>query len=249
MIDFHTHILAGIDDGAETIQHSVEMVKSLKSQGVNTILLTPHFYFSNISEDGFFAYRKKSLSELEEAVKDLNVNLIPACEVYLSKISLANNLNKFIIKGTKYILLELPHRTLLSNKIFDSISMIIDYLGLIPIIAHAERYPAVHSNPEIISELINMGCLIQLNTSSLFNKKFSRLAYKMLDLNQVHCIGTDCHNDKRPPVYTEAKNAIENRYGAEYFENLQKNMKAVLKNKELKKEEAKPIKKLFGFYV
>lgn len=249
MIDFHTHILPGIDDGAETLDISLKLIKSLKDQGVNTIVLTPHFYFSNISEEGFFVYRKKALKELEDAAKEYNINFIPACEVYLSKISLANNLHKFVIKNTRYIMIELPHRIVLSQVIFDLIYGVINYLGLNPIIAHAERYPSVLKKPEIISELINMGCLIQINTSSLFNKKLKRIAYKMLDMGQVHCIGTDCHNENRPPVYQEAKLAIENRYGKDYFKKLQNNMKMILENKELSVGEAKPIKKLFNFYI
>lgn len=249
MIDFHTHILHGLDDGAETLAESVKLITSLKKQGVNTILLTPHFYYSNISEDGFISYRNKALEELNVAVKELNVNLIPACELYLSKVDLTNNINKLNIKGTNYILIELPHRTVLSKHIFDKISGIIDYMGLTPIIAHTERYPAVLNEPEIVSELINMGCLIQINTSSLFKKNLHRLTFKMLELNQVHCIGTDCHNDSRPPIYSKAKYEIEKRFGVKYFNNLQNNMKRILQNKEIKTNYVKPIKKLFTIYI
>lgn len=249
MIDFHTHILYDIDDGAENIAQSLKLINSLKSQGVNKIVLTPHFYFKNVSEDGFFIHRKKIADELKLATADLNIKLYTACEVYISKSNLTNNLHKFAISGTKYIMIELPHRTALSDNIYDLLTNIIDYAGLIPIIAHAERYPAVLSEPEIISELIDLGCLIQMNTSSLFNKSFQRLSRKMLELGQVHCIGTDCHNDSRPPIYTKAKQEIEKEFGQDCFKLLQKNMHDILDNKVIKVKSAKPIKKIFSFYV
>jgi protein-tyrosine phosphatase len=247
MTDFHTHILNGIDDGCETLKQSVEMVKTLKKQGINKIILTPHFYPQNILDDGFLACRKKAFIQLEENVKDLNVRLIPACEVYISKIGLTGNLNKFVIKGTNYILIELPFRTVFSKHLFDTVSGIIDYFGLYPVIAHAERYPAVLNKPEIISKLINMGCLIQLNASSLFSKKTRRLAYKMLEAGQVHCIGSDCHA-ARPSMYDKAKDEIEKCFGKEYFDKLQQNMNDIIENKLIEVKKAKPIKRVLGFY-
>jgi protein-tyrosine phosphatase len=248
MIDFHTHILNGIDDGCETLDQSIKMVKTLKNQGIDKIILTPHFYPQNILDDGFLAYRKKTFMQLEKAVKDLNVKLIPACEVYISKLGLTANFNKFVIKGTSYILIELPFRTAFSKNLFNIVSGIGDYFGLYPVIAHPERYPAVLNKPAIISKLINMGCLIQLNASSLFNKQTRRLAYKMLEANQVHCIGSDCHA-KRPSMYDKAKDEIEKYFGKEYFNKLQENMNNIIENKLIEVKTAKPIKKLFGFYI
>lgn len=248
MIDFHTHVLSGLDDGAETFKQSVQMVKDLKNQGINTIVLTPHYYFSDLSEESFFEYREKILRELKNEVKDLNVNFVPACEVYLTKTDSTSNLNSFAIKGTRYIMLELPHRTEFNGHIFDMISDVIDYKGLFPIIAHAERYPAVLSRPEIVNQLINMGCLIQLNTSSLFNNKLRRLAYKMLEYNQVHCLGSDCHA-QRPSRYQEAKQQIEKMFGRDYFNKLQSNMRTILCNGEIRVMQTKPIRKFFWFYI
>lgn len=249
MVDFHTHILYGLDDGANNIGESLELINSLKNQGVKKIVLTPHFYFNNISKDGFFILRKKVLDNLESALNDKDIKLIPACEVYLSKTNLTDNLNKFNIHGTKYLMLELPHRTVLTKNIFDRINSIIDYTGLIPVIAHAERYASVLSNPEIVSQLILMGCLIQINTTSLFSKRLSKLTVKMLKMGQAHCLGTDCHNAKRPPVYQQAKEFIEKNISKEIFDRLQQNMNDILDNKIITVGKVKPIKKLFGFYI
>lgn len=250
MIDFHTHILFGLDDGANNVDESLELIKSLKEQGVDKIVLTPHYYFNNMPEEGFFILRERNLKTLKEAVQSrgIDVKLYPACEVYLSKTGLTENIAKYNIRGTRYIMLELPHRTSFNKGIFDKITNIMNYTGLVPVIAHAERYPAVLSKPELISQLILMGCLIQINTTSLFSGRLKRLAFKMLKMGQVHCLGTDCHNVGRPPIYREAAELIKKTFGEECFGRLQQNMEDILSDKTITVDKVKPIKKIFGFY-
>lgn len=238
-----------MDDGAENLKVSTDLINSLKAQGVTDIVLTPHFYFNNVEIDNFLQQRKNTLAELSAAAGS-GVNLIPACEVYFSKAKLTDNLNKFTVKGTKYILLELPFRVAYSKNFINSIGNFINYSGLTPIIAHAERYPALQSDPEFISEFITLGCLIQMNTSSLLNNSAKRLAVKMLEKGQVHVIGTDCHNmNDRCPRYEEARLEIEKKIGREGFDIIQDNMKKILENKNIQVSKTKPIKKLFNFYI
>ena len=249
MIDFHTHILHNMDDGAENIKISVSLVNSLIKQGVNRIVLTPHFYFYNIATDNFLLQREKNIKELEDLFKGQDIKFIPSCEVHISRNRLTQNLNKFAISGTNYILIELANNKIFSKKFIDNIADIKKYTGLTPIIAHAERYYATRHFPQYISTFINKGCLIQLNADSLFNERTKRLAYCMLKYNQVHILGTDCHNlTKRPPLYEKAVQEIKNTFGEDYFLKLQQNMIDVLENKNLTITKTKPIKRFLKKY-
>lgn len=247
MIDFHTHILYGLDDGAENLGQSLLLIDSLAKQGVDTIVASPHFYFNNLSEDDFFAAREEALKKIREARPD--VNIIPACELYISKSFPYTDFAKFQIADTGYILVELPHRVSLSRHIFDILLNIINVHGLTPIIAHCERYPAVLSKPEIIYDLIEIGCLIQVNTSSLFSGALRGLALKMFTSDEVHAIGTDCHNEMRMPIYSDAVNLLTERYGEERFHRIHNKMNLILQGKSIDVAKPKKIKRLFKFYL
>lgn len=251
MIDFHTHVLFGLDDGAANLSDSLAMLKSLKEQGVDKIVLTPHYYFDNLTEEEFFTLRDKNLKTLESALGEIDVKLYPACEVYLSKTAFSENVGKYNIKGTRYILLELPYRTKFNQGVYDKINNIMNYTGFVPVIAHVERYPAVLSKPGIIGSLIQMGCLIQLNTTSLFSKKLKKLAFKMLATGQVHCLGSDCHDChgmEHPLVYREAAELIKKMFGQQCLDRLQQNMEDILNDKTVTIDKVKPIIKRLGFY-
>ncbi len=247
MIDFHAHILYGLDDGAENLEQSLMLIDSLKKQGVDAIVAAPHFYFNNITEDGFFAFREQALAKVRKAEPD--VKIVPACEVYISKSFPYTDFQRFQIGNTGYILVELPHHTSLSKHIYDILLNIINVHGLTPIVAHCERYPAVLSKPGIVAELIDIGCLIQINTSSLFSGALKNLALKMIACDQVHALGTDCHNDRRMPIYQDAVNLIRERFGEEKVERLQRNMELLLEGRRIEVAKPKKIKKFFKFYL
>lgn len=224
-IDCHSHILPGIDDGAKDIQESIWMLQNLSSQGVTTIWLTPHFYPCKEDLDSFLVKRDKKYSTLKPYADRLKMELIPASETYLSDC-LFNipSISDLCVNGQKYILTELPFSSECSLA-FTRISRLINNYDVIPILAHIERYPKIFKNVEYLNELIDMGCLIQMNLSALENGFFRRKRLiRYIDGNLVHIIGTDCHNMKsRPPKFLNGISIIEKKLGADFVLQLMEN--------------------------
>ena len=119
----------------------------------------------------------------------------------------------------------------------------------IPVIAHVERYDEARKKPALLSALVDMGCLLQVNTQAFLKKEDSAMAFALLEHGLVHCLGTDTHNmQERPPEYTAAKEAIEEAGLYDRFEKIQENMLALLEDKPITVEKAKPVKKFLGLY-
>lgn len=204
--DIHTHIVPGVDDGAESLEESLEMISQMREQGVLNIVATPHY------PDGKTEKIKDAFDMLKMSVEDK----YPDMKLYLGNellngpgvIEALKNKTALTIAGTKYILVEfLPSDS--QRKIYSALR---EYIleGYIPIVAHVERYEALHKNYDILDEIINMGAYIQMNTESLVGGMFDRRAAycrKLLENGYIHFLGSDCHGaEKRKPLM---KHAIE----------------------------------------
>lgn len=248
-IDFHCHILPCVDDGAKTLEESISILNEEIKQGVNTVVMTPHFYVTKNSFEEFISKRQEAYSSLLYAknVNNLKVDLLLGCEVMFSPEILNIDLTKLCIQDTNYILIEFPHNhyPMIAKNVFFALQN----QGFTPIIAHAERYENL-SNDDL-REMIYSGILIQVNTSSLFdNRKYSKRVMNLIDNNMVHLFGTDTHSiDKRPPTFLKAKNLLEKKYGNTFFTKYQSFSIDVLNNLYVNVPDPKKIKKsLFSIF-
>lgn len=234
MVDLHTHILPGIDDGAQTREEALNMTESLYVQRVSIAVCTPHFDPMKISLADF-------LSKREEAIRQMNpsrIKLISGSEVALNDYLFHYpDLSQLCIGTTKYILIELPFVKKWDQKLFDQIDHLSKYYNLTPIIAHVERYPAIKKSKKNLKRLIDTGCLLQLNTSSIINKKLWHQAADYIKQGYIDVISSDCHNmTSRPPVITEAYAIIKNKLGTEYYDKFIKNGESIIKGLELREK-------------
>lgn len=251
MIDMHTHILPHIDDGAKDSTMSAFMLKKEAEQGVKTVVLTSHYYGRKHSPARFLERRASAFERIKGKIPEgLEVRL--GAEVHFTGVNVAEHeeLCKLAIEGTKYILIEFPFTEKWTYELLDKLADFIGETGYTPIIAHAERYREIQKRPAYITELIDMGCLIQINTQAFLNKKDKKLAYALLKKGMVHCLGTDTHDlDSRAPIYTEAKNAVEKAGFEAEWSMIQENMQKILANEETIVSPPKPLKKFFGKYL
>lgn len=250
MIDIHTHILPQIDDGSQSLDESLILLKLLEDQGVERVVLTPHYYGRNKGISEFLAKREEAYIKLTEAYRG-NINLIKGCECNIATCANSNfdDLEKLSIENTRYIVTEMSFDRHWDNEIWTRLYRLID-TGLIPIIAHVELYPAVASDPKNAYRLQEAGCLLQINCDSVLDNDRFNLVKALIDHGQAHCLGSDTHNtDKRPPHYKLAKKMLENLYGSDLIRTLQKNMSNILADKQVVLPTTRPIKKtLFGNY-
>lgn len=224
MIDFHTHILPGIDDGSKDIDMTEKMLRMEQTMGVSHIFATPHFYGHRRSVESFLERRSKALDKVNELLKA--DNSLPRISVgaevyYFTGIGRAAQLESLCIEGTNILLLELPF-TQWHNDIAKDISELMDRRGLHVILAHLERYEYFQKDRSVWDRIIDMPLTIQLNcedfidSGSLFKKnRRHKLCLDLLSTHDNIIIGSDCHNltDRRPNL-AEARAVIKKKAGA-----------------------------------
>ncbi len=203
MIDWHTHILPGMDDGSKNPDESVSMLKKCHDIGVTSVVLTPHFYPHKEDPEKFSARRSRALNKLWDTKTDHTLpDLIPGAEVcYFNEIALIDNesLSALGIGESRYIMLELPFESW-NHQIYDTLEALIYNRRIIPVLAHIDRYFHYIKDEEPIKKLVNAGMLVQLNVDALEGFLTRRKAIRWIKEGMIHILASDCHNmDDRPP--------------------------------------------------
>ncbi len=233
MIDLHTHILPEMDDGAQSLEESLKLLYALGEQGVDKVVLSPHFYAHMESAQIFLERRSRQAERLKKAVESLN---IPLPAGYLgAEVQLTKNLLKYepylkdmTIGGTEYILVEPPYMYW-DNWVYDLIHELIN-LDYTPIIAHVERF--LRFNPkERIQQLLTMDVLAQSNASSYLLFKKRRFLYPLIYQGKIHSFASDAHNLKsRFPEMADAAKRIRKKFGQEQIDWFTGQAEKVLKD-------------------
>ncbi len=197
MVDFHSHIIHGIDDGAKSLEMSLEMLKASESEGVEYICATPHFIteeFEISHEDYFEKLNRLILASREE---NFNIKILAGLEIYMHP-----NLPKLYrekkiwgLNQTEYLLIELPmgQFPMYTEEVFYELML----LGAKPILAHPERNLKIMKNHQLIINLIDQGVLMQMNAGSLlsyYGKNVKKTAEEFVKRNMIHILGSDGHN-------------------------------------------------------
>ncbi|MBR6408464.1 MAG: hypothetical protein IKS19_07810 [Clostridia bacterium] len=197
MIDIHCHILPDIDDGAKDMQTSLKMCAAAIKNGVDAIVATPHFlYFSKAEE--FFEKRSARLYALRNEIDRLGmkIKIFAGAEVAASDIMFGyKSLERLTINGSRYILLELPFTKTKEQKIYDYVDYVFG-CGLVPIMAHPERFDYTLKNYDIINNLADRGCCFQINAGSAaghFGRRVAELSNAMIKSRLADFIATDAH--------------------------------------------------------
>ena len=211
MIDLHSHLLPGIDDGASSMEEALSLARIAVADGVTHMVLTPHVH------PGRFDNHAQSIQPVFEAFEtalvdaDIKLSVKPAGEVRLSAEVLgmcASNQLPFLGEwdGKRVMLLELPHSHIPpgSDKL---VKWLLDR-DILPMIAHPERNKGVMSDIAKLAPFLEMGCLFQLTAMSVtgeFGSQAKQVADEMLDKGWVTVMATDAHNcDRRPPILSKA---------------------------------------------
>ncbi|MCW6677786.1 protein tyrosine phosphatase [Anaerococcus sp. NML200574] len=219
MIDTHCHIIYGVDDGSRSLEESMKMVEIYLANGFTKTIATSHFDRSRYMVDPDEIREKAAILNAEIAKRGMDFKIYPGHEIQVepNTVKLINDgsLNK--LADSRYVLLELPFMNkalFLKDLIFN-----IQLEGLVPIIAHAERYAYVKENPDYLLDFIKMGALIQVNYSSIVSSQ--RTTRTLLERDMVHFLGTDAHQSEwRSPNIKDEKREIIDIIGEDKFKIL-----------------------------
>lgn len=220
MIDWHSHILPGIDDGSRDVSESLAMLRILRDQGVDTVISTSHFYADDQSVDTFLEKRNKAFEMLRmQLPKDFPKIVMGAEVLYYEGISRLSDLKKLCIEGTKLLLLEMPASRWTEYTVRELVELS-TLKRITVVLAHVERYMRFQS-ADTMRRLYSCGILMQVNASFLSELSSRNKAIRLLRNGEIHFIGSDCHNlTSRPPKIGRSFEYVEKRLGHEFLVNL-----------------------------
>ena len=207
IIDFHTHILPAIDDGARNPACSLEMLKASFAQGVEYIIATPHFYGNRDRLDNFLNRRKEAADIVTQMLREddsLPGMRLGAEVAYFPGISRAEGMESLCIEGTRTLMLEMPF-TIWNTRIIDEVFALAYDRKFTVVLAHVERFlgfPGQRDKLDILSEI---PIYLQINADSLqeeklFKRNRSRELISWFETGKASLMGSDCHNmtDRSP---------------------------------------------------
>ena len=235
MVDIHCHILPGIDDGSKSWEMTAEMCRVAAADGITHIVATPH-------ANDVYAYDRERytamLGDLHGAAEGKLIFSL-GCDFHFSYDNIQDaleNPGRYTIGETQYLLIEFSDFGLppsVKQNIFALRSR-----GLVPIITHPERNQVLLKRPEMVLELVEEGCLVQVTANAVtgeWGKTSEKMVQWLLKRGAVHFVASDAHDPvRRKPTISKARDAIAAVTSAEIAESLVRhNPEAVVENRKL----------------
>ena len=214
LFDFHSHILPAMDDGSRSAEQSIAMLRAEAEQGVRVVAATPHFYPHREAPASFLKRRARAEDTLREAMATQEglPRVVVGAEVYAFEgMSDCEDLPRLTLAGGDALLVEMP-MSAWSDRLLSELAQIHEKQGLIPIVAHLDRYVNRFNARRTVERLAHLPVFIQVNTTFFTARSTRRLALELLCSNRVHLLGSDCHDtEKRPPNMARAAKQIADK--------------------------------------
>lgn len=247
MIDIHSHILPGIDDGAKSIEDSLNMAKLAVEEGITKIIATPHH------QNGKYLNKRQDIiegvSELNNLLQNRNIPLevLPGQEtrIYGELIEDIDKGDILPLNHTNYLFIELPSGHV--PRYTEQLLFDVQLKGFTPIIVHPERNAGIMENPNKLLNLVKKGALTQVTAGSLvgrFGKKIQKFSLQLIEANLTHFISSDAHNvTSRSFHMRESLSVVSKEFGNQAIYYFQENSSLLVSGQMVYKEEPNSIKK------
>lgn len=230
-----------------SFEQSYNMFEKAQKAGFTDIISTSHYVEEHYEVDSI--KRHAIIEAMNKVIKEkaLNIKIHCGSEIYITPnlVKLIEEKKASTLADSKYVLFELPMNQ--TVKYLEDVIFEIKAKGMIPVIAHPERYSYVQDNPNFVVELIKKGVLFQANFASIsgyYGRKAQKALIKLLKANAIHFFGSDSHDSEKYEKIGENLNELEKIISKEKIEELtKKNPGYILANKEIKIEEPTYIKR------
>lgn len=253
MIDIHAHILWGVDDGPETLEESVELVKLAVQEGIGTLVATSHALHPSYHADREEVEEKVNIlrERLVEEGIEIEIRLGHEIRIMEDMVERLKMRDVLAIHSSNFVLVEFPSGTvpLFTKEIIKQLVK----TGYRPLIAHPERNKVFANNPQKLRELIEYGAFAQVTAGSVagdFGKEIQKMSMRLIDEGLIHCYGSDVHDkNRRPYAFDKGLLYLETKNRQDIVEYFLENNERALENKNLLIIERKEsvLKRKFGF--
>ena len=214
-IDIHSHILPGIDDGAKTLEESIELLQQEKNNNVTSVVCTPHFYPEIDTLENHIEKCHDAFTLLKSSIeyKELPKIYLGHEVQYFTGISKCQSLDKLCFSGTNILLLELPFLSPLSDFMLREVRSIDRNLGITVILTHIERYSQDKYFKKLL-KLVESGAVsAQINADSVINPNTQKTVLKLIKRGLVSYIASDAHSPSdRPILISKAFKELRSKY-------------------------------------
>ncbi len=229
MVDFHAHLLPGIDDGSRDRDMTAKMLQSASEQGIDVIVATPHFYPDRMMPARFLEDRDRAFEQIAGLAAEYGITVLPGAEVtFFSGIGRADRLHRLCIADTRLLLLEMPFRRWHAGDLQEVDALL--QRGYRVVLAHLERFVPLQTDRRMITDLLQMPALIQVNADSLTRFSTRRTALRLLRRGGA-VLGSDCHDlTTRPQNLLAGRRVIEKRLGGDYLQQMDRLSQQLLRN-------------------
>jgi len=234
LIDIHSHILPGIDDGASSVEDAIKMAQQAEKTGVTTIIATPHH------ANGAFTNPAPSIVEYtthlnqQLVANGISVTVLPGQEIRVTNDLLDEYLEGGLLTlaGSSYLLLEMPSSHI-PARMEDHIHELV-VRGLKPIIAHPERNKEVVEHPSKLEQLLAIGAYAQITSHSLlggFGTKIEKHSWSLCEKGLIHLVANDAHNcEQRGFCLDQAYSQIRKKLGEDWESYFKQNANNIVLN-------------------
>lgn len=234
MIDIHTHILPGVDDGAEHWNDTLDMARAAVSEGITTIIATPHHANGRYINSAVEVVEHTRYINEQLLIAGVPVTILPGQEirVHIDLLEAWSRAELLPLANSNYVLIEMPSSRI--PKEMDELIHELNILNLKPIIAHPERNAEVMKNPQRLAELIQRGAFAQVTSHSLlggFGRKVEKLAWSLCRSGLIHIVSSDAHHmELRGFRLREAYDVICERMGEQWYNYFISNAQCVIED-------------------
>lgn len=236
VIDFHTHVLPGIDDGSRHALESLDMLKLEAEQGIDIVVATSHFYAKHDRISSFLHRRQDSFETLQRTIsqeyayshsksteqsnKDLPRIYLGAEVAFFDGISRADDIHKLTVEGTNLLLLEMPFGRWTSGNM-EEVRYLVHHSGLQIMLVHLERFLLVPENKKKIYELLELPCILQVNAGSMLKWKMRGQSLKLFKTKGSGILGSDAHGtDYRAPNLAAGREVLAKKLGQSFLDEM-----------------------------
>ena len=223
LIELHCHVLPKMDDGSDSVEMSLEMLRREAEQGVVTVCATSHYYARQNSIAEFCARRAAAYEKLAAALPEGLPRVLLAAEVAYFPRMEEQDLSSLCIQGTRTLMLEMPFSDWTDLQVQTVEALALDHPYNV-VLVHPERFCFSRSNRHQLDRLAQLSIGLQVNAGSLLHWSTRHLALELLELAAYPLMGSDCHNlSGRPPNLREGRAVVRKKLGDDFLKQIDEN--------------------------